>query len=112
MMMDRFDKDHNGTLTKADVPEFVWDRISKADTNNDGSVSKDELETYFKNRRPGRRPSRSSSEPEDKPADAKPQDQKPADGKPSAQNSDVEQPADATAVTNVAVFPSSIGIRY
>src|SRR5262249_33277627 len=36
-IMERFDKSHKGSLTKADVPEFVWNRISKADANNDGS---------------------------------------------------------------------------
>jgi hypothetical protein len=108
-LMERFDKDHKGMLTKTDVPEFVWNRISKADTDNNGSVSKDELETYFKNNRPSRGPGASPpSKPDDKPADVKPQELKPADPKPTARNSDVEQPADATTATNVASSSSAI----
>lgn len=109
--MERFDKDHKGSLSKVDVPENVWTRISKADTNNDGSVSKDELETYFKNRGPGQRPAESSSKPNDKPAEDKKQDQKPTDSKPSAQKSDGEQPADATAAANAALVRGAAEIR-
>lgn len=109
VLMERFDKDHKGMLTKTDVPEVVWNRISKADTDNNGSVSKDELETYFKNLRPSRGPGASPpSKPDDKPADVKPQDPKPADLKPTARNTDVELPADAAAATNVAFSSSAI----
>ena len=103
MLMERFDKEKKGVLTKADLPEGLWDRISKADANSDGSVSKDELETYFKNRRPGHAPKAPESEPGEKPTGDKPKEQKPEDAKPQAQKSDLEQPADATTASNVAV---------
>lgn len=101
MLMDRFDNDKKGSLSKSDVPAFVWDRISKADTNSDGSVSKDELEIYFKNHRPGRPATGGPSNPGDKPADGKPEEQKPDKSAPSAMKQDAERPADATAASNV-----------
>ena len=38
----KFDKDKSGTLTSDEVPEKLWSRISKADTDGDGAVSKAE----------------------------------------------------------------------
>lgn len=82
-------------MTKNDVPEFVWNRLSKADTNHDGSVTKDELDSRFKDLRNQRH-----SRPSDaKPAE-KPKDEKPAEVKPQNQTGGIDVPADATAVAN------------
>jgi len=45
----RLDKNTDGKLDKEDkVPEQVWQRISKADANNDGAVTKEELVAMIK----------------------------------------------------------------
>nr|WP_010585362.1 hypothetical protein [Schlesneria paludicola] len=98
-LLERFDKAKKGSLSKDDVPEHLWNRLSNADTNKDGVVSKDELETHFKNLPPrGSRP--------DKPAEkqpkeeVKPQEPKPDDSKPQAKVNDSDVPADAATVSN------------
>ena len=50
-IFERFDKDESGTLTSDEVPERPWSRISKADTDGDGAVSRKELKDAFKKRR-------------------------------------------------------------
>lgn len=109
MLMNRFDKDHKGKLTKDDLPAPVWDRISKADANGDGTVTKDELETYFKNRGPRRPDTRSPAKPDQKPDDSKqkqegekPKDQPVEKAQPQAQVTERESPADALTAANVA----------
>jgi len=42
-VFQRFDKNKDGKLTKSEVSASVWQRMSKADTNGDGAVTKDEL---------------------------------------------------------------------
>ena len=84
-LFERFDKDHTGTLTKENVPERVWSRISKADSNSDGKISKDELETHVKKVRPGRGDAKPAEPKKEEPAEPKPEEPKPADSKPSAQ---------------------------
>ncbi len=42
-MFARADKDGNGQLTEAEVPAEAWARLSKADANGDGAVTKEEL---------------------------------------------------------------------
>lgn len=39
----RMDSNGDGKLTADEVPEFIWSRISAADTNSDGAVDEDEL---------------------------------------------------------------------
>lgn len=51
-MMERMDKNKDGKLSKDEVPEEMWARISKADEDADGNVSKAELEKVM-NLRPG-----------------------------------------------------------
>ena len=106
MIFDQFDKDHKGFVTKDSVPELLWDRISKADTNGDGKVSKDELEAHFKTlhqQRPGA--GGESTKPVETPADAKPEEKKPevkpTGNSPQAFNQETEAPADAIAASNV-----------
>ena len=105
-MMERFDPEHKGFVTKDSVPEGIWDRISKADTNGDGKVSKEELEAHLKTlqpRRPeaGGEPAKPVETPQDtKPEEKKPEE-KPKDNSPQAFNQENEVPADAIAVSNV-----------
>ncbi len=48
----QFDKDQNGKLTKSELPEPLWDRLSKADANSDGEITQDEIEAHRKTIRP------------------------------------------------------------
>lgn len=41
------DEDGNGQLTKKEASNDGWERLSSADTNKDGQVSKQELEAYL-----------------------------------------------------------------
>jgi Ca2+-binding EF-hand superfamily protein len=50
-LFSRFDKNKDGKLTKDEVPERLWEHISKADTNHDGAVTKEELEAAAKKMR-------------------------------------------------------------
>ena len=45
----RFDKNKDGKISKAEAPEFLWQRLSRDDANGDGLVSREE----FKARRGG-----------------------------------------------------------
>jgi len=38
-----FDADKDGALAESDVPSFVWERLSPADANEDGSVTEEEI---------------------------------------------------------------------
>ena len=51
-LLERFDKNKDGKLTKSELPEFIWDRLSKADANGDGEINKDEIEAHMKTVRP------------------------------------------------------------
>ena len=48
----QFDKDKNGKLTKSELPEPLWDRLSKADANSDGEITQDEIDAHMKAIRP------------------------------------------------------------
>jgi len=41
-----FDQNNDGALTEDELPEEVWDRISAADTDEDGMISAEELAAY------------------------------------------------------------------
>lgn len=47
-MFSRYDTDKDGKLSKSEAPAELWERLSKADENADGLVSKEELESVFK----------------------------------------------------------------
>jgi Ca2+-binding EF-hand superfamily protein len=47
------DKNADGKLSQDEVPEQAWARLSKADANNDGGVTREELATVMKNRPEG-----------------------------------------------------------
>ena len=51
-LLAQFDKDQNGKLTKSELPEPLWDRLSKADANSDGELTQDEIEAHLKAIRP------------------------------------------------------------
>ncbi len=40
-----FDANRDGALAESEVPSFVWDHLSPADANEDGSVTREELKT-------------------------------------------------------------------
>lgn len=46
-----FDKNKDGSLTADEVPEKIWNKISRADANGDGAVTKAELRQARKDRR-------------------------------------------------------------
>lgn len=71
--MERMDKNKDGKLTKDEAPEFLWERISRADANSNGEVSKEELEAHAKTHRPERTP-----RPEPRRDDSNPAEEKPA----------------------------------
>jgi hypothetical protein len=52
MLMKRFDKDEDGQLAKDEVPERLWQRLSRADADKDDALTKDELEKA-RPKRPG-----------------------------------------------------------
>ncbi len=47
-LLDQFDKNKDGKLTKDEVPAPLWERIANADANKDGTVTKEELEAVHK----------------------------------------------------------------
>ncbi len=49
-LFKRFDKDKSGSLTSDEVPAKLWERISKADANGDGAVTKAEIKAKRKER--------------------------------------------------------------
>ena len=73
-ILEHLDQNKDGKLTKSEVPEFVWDRLSKADANQDGEITKDELDAHRKEAHPS-----ASDKPIEnaKPAEP-PRDEKPA----------------------------------
>lgn len=46
LLLQAFDADGNGALEQGEVPGRVWSRLSKADANGNGSVSREEFEGY------------------------------------------------------------------
>ena len=66
-LLAQFDKDKNGKLAKGELPEPLWDRLSKADANNDGELTQDEIEAHMKTIRPD-----SPAKPAEQPAADKP----------------------------------------
>ncbi len=49
-MFKRMDKNNDGKLSKDEVPEQFWERLSRADANRDDVLTKAELEKAFQNR--------------------------------------------------------------
>ena len=74
-LLEHFDQNKDGKLTKSELPEFLWDRLSKADLNGDGEITKDELEVHLKTIRP---------EGTSKPVEPPPADKAPPADKPAA----------------------------
>ena len=106
LLLNQFDREHKGFLTKDSVPPGLWDRISSADTNGDGKVSKEELEAHFRSHHPQRPDAgEESTKPVESPAETKPDekkpDVKPTGNAPQAFNQETESPADAIAASNV-----------
>ncbi|MBC8116878.1 MAG: EF-hand domain-containing protein [Candidatus Saccharimonas sp.] len=66
-LLERFDKSKDGKLTKSELPGFIWDRLSKADSNSDGEITKDEIEDHMKTIRPDGTSKPKEQAPTDKP---------------------------------------------
>ena len=62
-----FDADENDALTEDEVPERVWMRLSAADLDGDGAVTRTEIMRYLQSRGGSGRPG-SSSRPQGKPS--------------------------------------------
>ncbi len=69
-LLQRADRNHDGKLSKDELPEFLWSRLSAGDSDKDGSLSKSELEEFLKHQRP--------THPSGKPTDPRNPDEKPA----------------------------------
>lgn len=62
-----FDTDEDGALTEDEVPERVWMRLSMADRDGDGAVTRMEIMQYLRSRSGSGRPE-GSSRPQGKPS--------------------------------------------
>ena len=69
-LLAQFDKDKNGKLTKSELPEPLWDRLSKADANGDGEITQDEIDAHMKTIRPDGTSKPAEQSPADKAAPA------------------------------------------
>lgn len=85
-LLEHADKNKDGKLTKDELPEPFWKHLSAADTDQDGTVSKTELEGHIKQRQESGRP-QAEKPAADKPAEKL--EEQPAE-KPA------EKPADKT----------------
>ncbi len=52
-MFPRYDVDKDGKLSKSEVPAEMWEKMSKADENADGLISREELEGAYGRREGG-----------------------------------------------------------
>lgn len=77
-LLERFDKNKDGKLTKSELPGFIWDRLSKADANSDGEITKDEIEAHMKTIRPD-----GTSKPPENASEGKSSGEASADAKPA-----------------------------
>jgi len=77
-LLGHFDKNKDGKLTKSELPEFLWNRLSKADANSDGEISKDEIEAHMQAIRPDGTSKPEERRSEDKPASEATKDAKSA----------------------------------
>lgn len=50
-ILGKYDEDKDGKLSKEEVPEDMWSKLSRADENADGLVSKSEMEAVYKKSR-------------------------------------------------------------
>lgn len=50
-LFEHFDKDHDGRIAVKDLPDRLREKLSKADANNDGQLTRPELEQAFQQRR-------------------------------------------------------------
>jgi Ca2+-binding EF-hand superfamily protein len=45
-MLSQFDSNKNGVLEKSEAPGRMWTRLQKADSNGDGSISRQEYDAF------------------------------------------------------------------
>ncbi len=54
MLFQVFDSDEDGALSEDEVPAPVWARLSMADLNDDGAVTREEIMTHLQKSGTGR----------------------------------------------------------
>lgn len=87
-MFEKVDADHNGSVTKDEIAEAIWEKAGPADENKDGALSKEEIRKHLfahlgggdgvrpdRPRRPEGRPGKRHGKPADR-AKPKPADEK------------------------------------
>ena len=47
LLLSAFDRSDDGALDESEVPQRVWARLSQADSNGDGSVTRKEFDSYI-----------------------------------------------------------------
>ena len=65
------DRNRDGKLSKDELPEAAWSRLSAADADKDGFISKAELEDFMKQHRSRRQPAADPQKPVEKPTEGK-----------------------------------------
>ena len=63
MIFSHADKNHDGKLTKDEVPAPMWEHLSNADADKDGAVTKEELEKHMQKRRAEQKPEPKKDQP-------------------------------------------------
>ncbi len=100
MMLEQFDKNQDGKLSKDEAPPMMWERLSKADADGDGQITASELETHFKQMRESRPGSDAPKAPESKPESS---DEKKEPAAEPAKQADADiGPVDALSVMPTA----------
>ena len=66
-MFHAMDRNNDGKLSKDEVPGPMWSRLSEADADKDGFISRAELEEFWKQHRPNRPPGAEPQKPAGRP---------------------------------------------
>jgi hypothetical protein len=82
----RVDTNKDGKLSKEEIAEAAWKRMSSADADHDNALTKSELQSHFAKMMRGAR--RGAGRAERKPGDKQPPDQKKPSAKPQARPQD------------------------
>lgn len=106
-LLKNLDKNQDGSISKSEVPERMWDRfLARFDADKNGVITKDELEKALKDRQQDKpagdaKPATSEPSPQPKPEGDKPPAAK-EESKPQAKLVEPDAPADALSVVNAA----------
>jgi len=100
-MLQRFDSSKSGTIKKSDVPDRVWQRLSKSDSDKNDAVTRQEFDA-------GRsKKADQEKKIDDKPADSQPAAEKSQPSVPQTQKDNGIDPADALQAANFQNLSSS-----